>query len=138
LKCFVSQRLVPTDEGKRAAATEILLVTPTVAQAIHEGEIETIKEIMSKSENTGMPTFESALFKIYESGKISFEDALKNADSAYNLRLQIKLLSSHGIPEGSAEEMEKQEHFFLSILKKMKTASHTKQLSLQSRKAAKQ
>jgi twitching motility protein PilU len=62
LKCFVSQRLVPTEEGKRAAATEILLGTPTVAQAIHEGEIETIKEIMSKSENAGMPIFDSALF----------------------------------------------------------------------------
>ncbi|MEX1666133.1 PilT/PilU family type 4a pilus ATPase [Zhongshania arctica] len=118
LKCFVSQRLVPTEDGKRAAAIEILLGTPTVAQAIHKGEIETIKEIMSKSENAGMQTFDSALFKLYESGKISFEDALKNADSANNLRLQIKLRSSRGIPEGSAEEIEKQEQassFSLSI-----------------------
>lgn len=118
LKCFVSQRLVPTEDGKRAAAIEILLGTPTVAQAIHKGEIETIKEIMSKSENMGMQTFDSALFKLYESGKISFEDALKNADSENNLRLQIKLHSSRGIPEGSAEEMEKQEQassFSLSI-----------------------
>jgi twitching motility protein PilU len=118
LKCFVSQRLVPTEDGKRAAAIEILLGTPTVAQAIHKGEIETIKEIMSKSENAGMQTFDSALFKLYESGKISFEDALKNADSANNLRLQIKLRSSRGVPEGSAEEMEKQEQassFSLSI-----------------------
>jgi twitching motility protein PilU len=118
LKCFVSQRLVPTEDGTRAAAIEILLGTPTVAQAIHKGEIETIKEIMSKSENAGMQTFDSALFKLYESGKISFEDALKNADSANNLRLQIKLRSSRGVPEGSAEEMEKQEQassFSLSI-----------------------
>ncbi|WP_339674727.1 PilT/PilU family type 4a pilus ATPase [uncultured Zhongshania sp.] len=118
LKCFVSQRLVPTEDGKRAAAIEILLGTPTVAQAIHKGEIETIKEIMSKSENLGMQTFDSALFKLYESGKISFEDALKNADSANNLRLQIKLRSSRGIPEGSVEDVakeEKQNTFSLSI-----------------------
>jgi twitching motility protein PilU len=109
LKCFVSQRLVHTEDGKRAAAIEILLGTPTVAQAIHKGEIETIKEIMSKSENLGMQTFDSALFKLYESGKISFEDALKNADSANNLRLQIKLRSSRGIPEGNVEEVKKEE-----------------------------
>jgi twitching motility protein PilU len=118
LKCFVSQRLVPTEDGKRAAAIEILLGTPTVAQAIHKGEIEAIKEIMSKSENLGMQTFDSALFKLYESGKISFEDALKNADSANNLRLQIKLRSSRGIPEGSVEDVakeEKQNTFSLSI-----------------------
>ncbi|RNL64570.1 PilT/PilU family type 4a pilus ATPase [Zhongshania marina] len=118
LKCFVSQRLVPTTDGKRAAAIEILLGTPSVAQAIHKGEIETIKEIMAKSENMGMQTFDSALFKLYESGRISFEDALKNADSANNLRLQIKLRSSRGIPEGNVEEIEKEEKrssFSLSI-----------------------
>ncbi|POP53134.1 PilT/PilU family type 4a pilus ATPase [Zhongshania marina] len=118
LKCFVSQRLIPTTDGKRAAAIEILLGTPSVAQAIHKGEIETIKEIMAKSENMGMQTFDSALFKLYESGRISFEDALKNADSANNLRLQIKLRSSRGIPEGNVEEIEKEEKrssFSLSI-----------------------
>ncbi|CAA0107847.1 PilT/PilU family type 4a pilus ATPase [Zhongshania aliphaticivorans] len=118
LKCFVSQRLVPTIDGKRTAAIEILLGTPSVAQAIHKGEIETIKEIMSKSENLGMQTFDSALFKLYETGKISFEDALKNADSENNLRLQIKLHSSRGIPEGNVAEIEKEEQknsFSLSI-----------------------
>ncbi len=106
LKCFVSQRLVPTLDGKRCAAIEILLGTPTVAQAIHKGEVETIKEIMSKSENLGMQTFDAALFKLYEDGKISFEDALKNADSANNLRLRIKLQSRRGIPAGAEEQQE--------------------------------
>jgi twitching motility protein PilU len=77
LKCFVSQCLVPTLDGKRAAAIEILLGTPTVAQAIHKGDIAAIKEIMSKAENAGMQTFDATLFKLYESGKISFDEALK-------------------------------------------------------------
>ena len=104
LKCFVSQRLVPTEDGKRAAAIEILLGTPTVAQAIHKGEIETIKEIMHKSENVGMQTFDLALFNLYEAGKISFAEALKNADSANNLRLRIKLHSKRGIPADAVED----------------------------------
>jgi twitching motility protein PilU len=118
LKCFVSQRLIPTMDGKRAAAIEILLGTPTVAQAIHKGEIEIIKEIMAKSENVGMQTFDAALFKLYEEGKISFEEALKNADSANNLRLRIKLYSSRGLPAGETAEVEKEEKtssFSLSI-----------------------
>lgn len=106
LKCFVSQRLIPTLDGKRCAAIEILLGTPTVAQAIHKGEVESIKEIMAKSENLGMQTFDAALFKLYEEGKISFEDALKNADSSNNLRLRIKLESKRGIPAGE-DEIEK-------------------------------
>lgn len=118
LKCFVSQRLIPTVDGKRAAAIEILLGTPTVAQAIHKGEIEIIKEIMAKSENVGMQTFDAALFKLYEEGKISFEEALKNADSANNLRLRIKLYSHRGLPAGETAEVEKEEKtssFSLSI-----------------------
>lgn len=108
LKCFVSQRLVPTEDGKRCAAIEILLGTPTVAQAIHKGEVEAIKEIMSKSENLGMQTFDAALFKLYEEGRISFEDALKNADSANNLRLRIKLESQRGIPAGEEDGEDRQ------------------------------
>lgn len=103
LKCFVSQRLVPTLDGKRCAAIEILLGTPTVAQAIHKGEVESIKEIMAKSENLGMRTFDAALFELYEQGRISYEDAIKNSDSANNLRLRIKLHSQRGIPAGAAE-----------------------------------
>ena len=103
LKCFVSQRLVPTTDGKRCAAIEILLGTPTVAQAIHKGEVESIKEIMEKSENLGMQTFDAALFRLYEDGKIGFEEALKNADSANNLRLRIKLESKRGLPADLVE-----------------------------------
>ena len=103
LKCFVSQRLVPTVDGKRCAAIEILLGTPTVAQAIHKGEVETIKEIMQKSENLGMQTFDAALFRLYEEGKISFDESLKNADSANNLRLRIKLESTRGLPVDEGE-----------------------------------
>ncbi len=104
LKCFVSQRLIPTVDGKRCAAIEILLGTPTVAQAIHKGEVEAIKEIMAKSENIGMQTFDAALYRLYEDGLISFEEAIKNADSANNLRLRIKLHSSRGIPSDADEE----------------------------------
>lgn len=104
LRCFVSQRLVPTMDGKRAAAIEILLGTPTVNQAIHKGEVESIKEIMAKSENLGMQTFDAALFRLYEDGKISLEEALKNADSANNLRLRIKLHSTRGLPAGEQAE----------------------------------
>jgi twitching motility protein PilU len=100
---------VPPEEGKRAAAIEIRLGTPTVAQAIHKGEIETIKEIMHKSENIGMQTFDLALFTLYEAGKISFAEALKNADSANNLRLRIKLQSKRGIPADAAEDNDQDE-----------------------------
>lgn len=103
LKCFVSQRLVPTVDSKRCAAIEILLGTPSVAQAIHKGEVESIKEIMAKSENLGMRTFDAALFELYEQGRISYEDAIKNSDSANNLRLRIKLHSERGIPADAAE-----------------------------------
>ncbi len=104
LKCFVSQRLVPTIDGKRCAAIEILLGTPSVAQAIHKGEVESIKEIMAKSENLGMRTFDAALYELYEQGRISYEDAIKNSDSANNLRLRIKLHSERGLPADAAAE----------------------------------
>lgn len=104
LKCFVSQRLVPTLDGKRCAAIEILLGTPSVAQAIHKGEVESIKEIMAKSENLGMRTFDAALYELYEQGRISYEDAIKNSDSANNLRLRIKLHSERGLPADAADE----------------------------------
>ncbi len=102
LRAFISQRLVPTVDGKRAAAIEILLGTPSVSELILRGEIEGIKEIMRKSENLGMQTFDTALFKLYELGKISLDEALKNADSANNLRLRIKLNSQGDSVEGSA------------------------------------
>lgn len=91
LRAFVSQRLVPTIDGKRTAAIEILLGTPLVRDLIHRGDIHAIKEVMEKSENLGMQTFDSALYKLYATGRISVEEALRNADSPNNLRLKINL-----------------------------------------------
>jgi len=88
---FVSQRLIPTLDGKRAAAIEILLGTPMINDLILKGEINQIKEIMKKSENVGMQTFDTALYKLYKEGRISLEEALRNADSQNNLRLRISL-----------------------------------------------
>ncbi len=94
LRGFVSQRLVKTPDGKRAAAIEILLGTPRVADLIKNRNVEEIKEVMEKSEQAGMKTFDSALFDLYRAGRISFEEALKNADSENNLRLKISLAES--------------------------------------------
>ena len=91
LRGFVCQRLVPAVDGKRAAAIEILLGTPRVQDLIKNGKVEEIKEVMEKSEQQGMRTFDSALFHLYREGRISYEEALKNADSANNLRLKISL-----------------------------------------------
>ncbi len=91
LRAFVSQRLVQTTDGKRTAAVEILLGTPLVKDLIHRGEIHELKEVMEKSENLGMQTFDSALYKLYMEGRITVEEALRNADSPNNLRLRINL-----------------------------------------------
>lgn len=91
LQGFVSQRLIPTVDGKRAAAIEILLGTPRVCDLIKQGKVDEVKEVMEKSENQGMKTFDSALFDLYKAGKITLEEALKNADSKNNLRLKIQL-----------------------------------------------
>ncbi len=94
LKAFVSQRLVPKQDGKgRAAAVEIMLNTPLVSDLIFKGEVSEIKEIMKKSRNLGMQTFDQALYDMYENNLITYEDALRNADSLNDLRLQIKLNS---------------------------------------------
>ena len=99
LRAFVSQRLIPTVDGKRCAAIEILLGSHTVKQMIMKGQLSEIKEVMQKSENTGMKTFDSALFDLVIEGRITQEEALKNADSANNLRLRLKLSKP-----GNAEE----------------------------------
>ena len=91
LRAFVSQRLVPTVDGKRAAAIEILLGTPLVQDMIRRGDVHEIKEVMSKSENIGMQTFDSALYRLHMDGCISLDEALRNADSPNNLRLRINL-----------------------------------------------
>ena len=91
LVAFVSQRLIPTVDGKRAAAIEILIGTPRVCDLIKQGKVMEIKEVMEKGEQQGMKTFDAALFDLYKKGKISYEEALKNADSKNNLRLRIQL-----------------------------------------------
>ncbi|MBA4340513.1 MAG: type IV pili twitching motility protein PilT [Methylibium sp.] len=94
LRALVSQRLLPRAEGKgRIAAVEILLNTPLISDLIFKGEVGEIKEVMKRSREQGMQTFDQALFDLYEFGKVSYEDALRNADSVNDLRLQIKLNS---------------------------------------------
>ncbi len=94
IKALVSQRLVPRQDGKgRTAAVEVMLNTPLISDLIFKGEVTEIKEIMKKSRNLGMQTFDQALFDAYESHRITYEDALRNADSLNDLRLQIKLNS---------------------------------------------
>ncbi len=94
LRSLVSQRLMPRQAGKgRVAAVEILLNTPLIADLIFKGEVAEIKEIMKKSRNLGMQTFDQALFDLFEANIVSYEDALRNADSLNDLRLQIKLNS---------------------------------------------
>jgi len=94
LRALISQRLVPKQSGKgRFAAVEILLNTPLVADLIFKGEVAEIKELMKRSRELGMQTFDQALFDAFESSQISYEDALRNADSLNDLRLQIKLNS---------------------------------------------
>ena len=92
LKAFVSQRLIPKKEGKgRIAAIEILLNSPLIQDLIFKGEVHEIKEVMKRSREIGMQTFDQALFDLYEGDYISYEDALRNADSLNDLRLKIKL-----------------------------------------------
>nr|MBP9119029.1 PilT/PilU family type 4a pilus ATPase [Methyloversatilis sp.] len=94
LKAVVSQRLIPVKEGKgRAAAVEVLLNSPLIADLIFKGEIHGIKEIMKKSKELGMKTFDMALFDLFEEGRISYDDALRFADSMNEVRLMIKLYS---------------------------------------------
>jgi twitching motility protein PilU len=92
LKAVVSQRLIPLREGKgRACAVEVLLNSPLISDLIFKGEVHGIKEIMKKSRELGMQTFDQAIFDLYEAGRISYEDALRFADSTNEVRLNIKL-----------------------------------------------
>jgi len=114
LQGFVSQRLIPTVDGKRAAAIEILLGTPRICDLIKQGKVMEIKEVMEKSEQQGMKTFDSALFDLYKNGKISYEEALKNADSKNNLRLRIQL--SEGKDADSTDLDEEEDAGGLSLV----------------------
>lgn len=92
LRAMVSQRLIPKKTGKsRVAAIEVLLNTPLVTDLIAKGEVAEIREVMKKSNELGMQTFDQALFTLHDAGIISYQDALRNADSLNDLRLQIKL-----------------------------------------------
>ena len=92
LKAFIAQRLLKKADGKgRVAAIEVMLNSPLIQELILKGEVHAIKEIMSKSNELGMKTFDQALFDLYEADLISYEDALRNADSMNELRLRIKL-----------------------------------------------
>lgn len=94
LRAVVSQRLLPRQERKgRVAAAEILLNTPLISNLIFKGEVAEIKDVMKRSRELGMQTFDQSLFDLYESNMVTYEDALRNADSVNDLRLQIKLHS---------------------------------------------
>ncbi len=105
LRAIVSQRLVRTEDGKgRKAAIEILLNTPTIAEMIFKGNFQSIKEIMAKSRQLGMCTFDQALFDLYDAGHISYEEAIRNSDSANELRLNVKLRGTRGEKAEAAPE----------------------------------
>jgi twitching motility protein PilU len=103
LKAIVSQRLIRNSEGEgMSVAVEILLNTPLVADLIQKGDVGEIKEVMGRSRELGMQTFDQALFDLFEEGRINYEDAIRNADSANELRLKIKLES-----ESQPQDLEK-------------------------------
>jgi len=92
LRAIVAQQLIPTPDGQgRRAVVEVLINTPLVADLIRKGEVHRLKELMSKSNESGMQTFDQALYEAYSEGAITYEDALAHADSANDLRLMIKL-----------------------------------------------
>ena len=101
---MVAQQLIPTPDGKgRRVAMEILLGTPLVQDYIRDGEIHKLKEVMKESTNLGMQTFDQSLIELYQAGEISYEDALRYADSANEVRLRIKLAQggdAHSLAKG--------------------------------------
>ncbi len=102
LKAIVAQQLVPTPDGKgRRAVIEVLINTPLASDLIRKGEVHRLKELMTKSNEQGMQTFDQALYKLYAEGAITYEDALAHADSANDLRLMIKL----GADASSADQL---------------------------------
>ncbi len=104
LKGVVAQQLIPTPDGKaRKVAMEVLLGTPLVQDYIRKGEIHKIKDVMKESTNLGMKTFDQSLFELYQAGEISYEDALRHADSSNEVRLKIKLAQggdAHTLSQG--------------------------------------
>jgi len=108
LQAFVSQRLIPNKTGGRSAAIEVMLGSPTVRELILRGDIGALKEIMEKSKDRGMKTFDMALLELCQAGVISEEDALRNADSQNNLRLKLKL-ASDPVPDRTAPSFKLQD-----------------------------
>ncbi len=107
LRALVAQRLIPLKDVKgRAAAVEIMLNSPLISDLIFKGDVHEIKEIMKKSRELGMQTFDQALFDLYEDGRISYEDGLRNADSVNDLRLMIKLHSKDSKSKDLTQGME--------------------------------
>jgi twitching motility protein PilU len=105
VKAMISQRLIPRENGLgRVAAMEIMLASPLVSDLIFRGEVAMIKDIMAKSTRLGMQTFDQALFALYEDGVISYEEAMRNADSQNELRLRIKLESRREALSAKAQE----------------------------------
>lgn len=96
LNCIIAQQLIPTTDGKRRVALEILINTELVSDYIRKGEFHEIKPVMKRGSEVGMITFDQSLFKLYKEGVISYEDALRSADSPNDLRLMIKLDSADG------------------------------------------
>jgi twitching motility protein PilU len=109
IRALISQRLIPRETGSgRIAAMEIMLASPLISDLIFKGEVAKIKEVMSRSNRLGMKTFDQALFDLYESGLISYEDALRNADSKNELRLRVKLESKREMknPDGGGQALQ--------------------------------
>jgi len=112
LRGLISQRLIPSVDGKRAAAFEILLGTPRVCDLIKQGKVDEIREAIEKSEEQGMRTFDSALYELFAAGRITLDEALRNADSKNNLRLKIDLHKGSG---GTATVQEEETDEFAGL-----------------------
>ncbi len=101
LRAIISQRLIPTIDGGRTVAIEVLIASPRIRDLIKKGEVEAVKEVMEKSREQGMQTFDQALFDLYQAGTITLEEALRNADSANNVRLKVTLSEKQAGAGGS-------------------------------------
>jgi twitching motility protein PilU len=109
IRALISQRLIPRESGSgRVAAMEIMLQSPLISDLIFKGDVTKIKDVMSRSNRLGMKTFDQALFDLYEAGQVSYEDALRNADSKNELRLRVKLESKRELknPEEGAQSLQ--------------------------------
>jgi twitching motility protein PilU len=143
LRAVVSQRLIRREDGNgRVAAIEIMINTPSIAEKIFKGEFHELKGIMNRSRELGMRTFDWALFELYNEGLVTYDDAIRNADSANELRLAIKLKSRRGQPsagsgmtltmeepEPSAEEIETQRREELARQEEQRRVFEEKELA---------